>query len=345
MAGRDQDREAPQRRKAVNSEDVAERAGVSRSTVSRVFTPGARVAEATRQKVMRAAREVGYRHDPVPREGLDGPVVGLALGALDNPFYQTVLAEFLPLLQRRGLQVICHAAEDLESAEESIQILLARGAEAIIAASLGTNSTAIAACSERGVPLILFNREVEAPEVSSVQTDNVDGGRQIADFLVRGGHERLAFVNGLEGSSTNRDRLRGFAGRLAELGAPPPMQEYGEFTYESGREAAKRLMFSAEPPDAIFCANDIMAFGVLDCLRGDLGKRVPEDVSVVGFDDVPMAAWPAFNLTTVRQRRRTMVSATMERLEAHLKGGVGAAQRLVVEGRLIVRGSARLPRI
>jgi len=342
---RDQDKESPQRRKAVNSEDVAERAGVSRSTVSRVFTPGARVAEATRQKVMRAAREVGYRHDSAAREVVEGPVVGLALGALDNPFYHTVLAEFLSLLQRRGLQVICHAAEDLESADESIHVLLSRGVDAIIAASLGTNSTAIAACTERGVPLILFNREVEAPEVSSVQTDNFDGGRQIADFLIRGGHQKLAFINGLEGSSTNRDRLRGFTERLVELGAPPPVQEYGEYTYESGREAAKRLMFSAEPPDAIFCANDIMAFGVLDCLRGDLGKNVPEDVSVVGFDDVPMAAWPAFNLTTMRQRRRTMVNATMERLEAHLKGGADAAQRLVFEGRLIVRGSARLPRI
>lgn len=233
---------APRRRKSTNSADVAERAGVSRSTVSRVFTPGARVAEATRRKVILAAREVGYRSDPVPRESVSGPTVGLAMGALDNPFYHTVMAEFLSRFQRRGLRALCHAAQDLETAEDSIRTMLAQGVDAIIAASLGTSSTAIAACADAGVPLILFNREVEAEGVSSVQTANAEGGRAVADFLFRGGHQRMAFVNGLEGSSTNRDRLRGFAERLAELGAAPPAQEFGEYTYEGGREAAKRLM-------------------------------------------------------------------------------------------------------
>lgn len=83
---------------------------------------------------------------------------------------------------------------------------------------------------------------------------------------------------------------------------------------------------------------------MLDCLRGDLGRRIPEDVSVVGFDDVPMSAWPSFGLTTVRQRRTMMIEATMERLDAHLEGGADAARRIVIEGRLIVRESARLPR-
>jgi DNA-binding LacI/PurR family transcriptional regulator len=335
---------ARKRRKATSSEDVAARAGVSRSTVSRVFTPGARVAEETRRRVLRAAREVGYRADaPVP-ERAARQTVGLVMGALDNPFYNTVMTAFLSRLQRRDVQTLCYVAEDLETAEDCVSALLDNRVDAIIAAALGARSSAIAACADAGVPLILFNRAVEADGVSSVQTDNVAGGRTVADFLFRAGHRKFSFINGLDGSSTNRDRLRGFTEHLAACGATAPMQEYGEYTYEGGREAAKRLMCAAEPPDAIFCANDIMAFGVLDCLRGDLGLRTPQDVSVIGFDDVPMAAWPSFGLTTVRQRRTMMIEATMDRLEAHLAGAGDAARRIVIEGRLIVRSSARLPR-
>ncbi|WP_189799616.1 LacI family DNA-binding transcriptional regulator, partial [Tateyamaria sp. syn59] len=277
--------------KAPNSEDVARIAGVSRSTVSRVFTPGAKVAEATRERVISAAQEVGYGREPLPAiQGKTGSTyIGLVMGSLDNPFYHTVLTEFMERFQRRNIHSICHAARDLETAETSIRSMLDAGVDAIIAACLGTTSTAIEACRAANVPLILFNRSTEDRGVSSIQTDNVEGGRTVADFLVRGRHQRIAYVNGIEDSSTNRDRLQGLRDRLRELSAPPPIQEYGEYTYNGGREAAKRLMILAEPPDAIFCGNDIMALGVLDCLRNDLGKRVPEDVSVVGFDDIPMA--------------------------------------------------------
>lgn len=309
---------------------------------------GANVDAETRRRIVEAAQEVGYRVDDLPAvqriaEAAADGTIGLVMGDLDNPFYNTVLTLFLDALHERRLKALCRTAVTLESSEREVRTMLASGAEALIIASSGLQSAAIAACREAGVPVVLFNRDVPGADVASVQTDNRSGGRAVADLLALGGHRRLAFINGLAGASTNRDRRGGFLERLSELGLEPPLEEYGEYTYSGGREAAKRLMLSADRPDAIFCANDICAFGAMDGLRCDLGLSVPKDVSVVGFDDVPMAAWPSFDLTTVRQRRNLMVAEAMAILdEVRMRPGE-MGRKVTIEARLIVRGSARLP--
>lgn len=325
------------------SADVARLAGVSRSTVSRAFTAGTTVSAATREKVMEAAARLGYRHAALRPETAPVRTVGLVMGDLDNPFYQTVLAGFLAALHRRGLRVLCRAAAAPENTDEEVAAMLGQGVEAMIVASSGLRSAAIAACASAGVPVVLFNRSVDRSGAASVATDNRSGGRAVADLFALAGHRRIAFVNGLEGASTNRDRLAGFAERLEALGLGPPVQEFGEYTFEGGREAAKRLMMRAEPPDAIFVANDISAIGALEGLRRDLGVKVPEAVSVVGFDDIPMASWPSFDLTTVRQRRNRMIAETLDLLDGMLSGEAPGPRAVRVEARLILRGSARLP--
>lgn len=270
--------------------------------------------------------------------------MGLVMGSLDNPFYDTVLTAFLNRLHERGLRVMCRTAVSLELSESEVRTMVDFGVDAVVIASSGMRSAAIDACRDAGVPVVLFNRTVAGAQVSSVQTDNFGGALVVADLLARAGHRRMAFINGLEGASTNIDRRAGFEARLNELGVDPPLQEYGEYTYDGGREAVHRLMLSAEPPDAIFCANDICALGALDGLRSDLGLLVPRDVSVVGFDDIPMAAWPSFSLTTIRQRRNQMIDAAMAALDRILVDPAAPAQAVKVEGRLIMRGSARLPR-
>jgi len=335
---------------AATTARVAAAAGVSRSTVSRAFTSAAPVAPATKARILAAARAVGYSPPPAAvsavsaaRAQAGGATVGLLMGALRNPFHHTLMTAFLDRLGRRGLRVLAQAAEDAEAADAGARALLAQGADALIAASLSLGAAAVADYARAGAPLILVNRVAPHPDVASVQTDNLAGGRAAADFLAHGGHRRCAFIGGLESSSTNRDRLRGFCDRLAALNLPPPAVEGGEFSYEFGREAAKRLVLAPDRPEALFCANDVLAFGALDGLRCDLGLRVPQDVSVMGFDDVPMAAWPSFDLTTIRQRRALMVDATMARLDAALAGRLHPDPQVAIEGRLIVRGSARLP--
>lgn len=330
---------------------VAELAKVSLATVSRTFNPEASVNAATRERILEAALQVGYRVDEVaafspsaPAERSEGSgTIGLVMGDLDNPFYNSVLTLFLNELHQRGLRALCRTAVTLESSEREVRTMLRYGVEALVIASSGLQSTATTACRDAGVPVVLFNRDVPGAHVASVQTDNYTGGRALADMLALAGHQHMAFVNGLEGASTNDDRRRGFSERLAELGLDPPMQEYGEYSYAGGRDAAKRLMLSSRRPDAIFCANDICAIGAIDGLRFDLGLEVPHDVSIVGFDDIPMASWPSFNLTTIRQRRNQMVHETMAILDRFRADPQLTPEKVTVAGRLIVRGSARLP--
>ncbi|MDQ0317512.1 LacI family DNA-binding transcriptional regulator [Amorphus orientalis] len=336
------------KRTAPSALDVARIANVSRSTVSRTFTEGASIDPATRSLVLEAARSLGYRPRSAAASMVEEPVVGRTVGLvmanLDNPFYQAVLAGFLGELHQRGLRVMCRAAAALDGTEIEISSMLEQGVDAMIVAASGLRSGAIEACAAAGVPVVLFNRAVEGVDAFSVQTDNVAGARAIAELLVLGGHKRIAFINGLEGASTNRDRLAGLTQRLEELGLERPIQEWGEYTFEGGREAAKRLMMQTEPPDAIFAANDISALGALEGLRRDLSISVPEEVSVVGFDDIPMASWPSFNLTTVRQRRNKMIAAAMAMIDDIMAAKEAEKRTVIVDSRLILRGSARLAR-
>lgn len=325
---------------------MARLAGVSRSTVSRAFTAGASVAADTHDRVMAAARQLNYSPNPLARTLISGrsDTIGLVMGHPDNPFYHEVLNGFTTRFQRRDLRVMCHTAPDIESVEQGIRAMLRYEVDAVIVTASGVTSAAVRDGQDAGVPIVLFNRAIDDQTVSWVQTDNRLGGSEMATFLHRAGHRRTAYINGLENASTNRDRLAGFTDRLTELGLPAPIQEYGEYSYAGGREAVARLMLGPEPPDAIFCANDITAFGALDGLRHDLGLKVPLDVSVVGFDDVPMAAWPSFDLTTYRQRRNRMIDATVDILDELLADPTATPQRRMIPGSLIVRGSARFQR-
>jgi DNA-binding LacI/PurR family transcriptional regulator len=164
----------------------------------------------------------------------------------------------------------------------------------------------------------------------------------VAHFLWEGGHRRLAHIAGWEGSSTGRDRKRGFVDALESLGAVPVEVIDGMYDRDTAAAATRRLMARDDPPDAIFVGNDHMAFAVMDCLRFELGLSVPGDVSVVGYDDVPLAAWPAYHLTTVRQPVNRMVEATVETLLAQIEQPRRPAQKIEIDGPLILRGSARL---
>ena len=193
------------------------------------------------------------------------------------------------------------------------------------------------------MPVVLFNRNQDDDRLSAVTSDNVAGGRKLAEFLTRGGHKKIGYIAGWEGASTQRDREAGFQSGLADAGLELHTRECGEFRYEQAQVAARRMFGKSDWPDAVFVANDHMAFAVIDVLRSEFGMRIPDDVSIVGFDDVPLAAWPAFDLTTVRQRANQMVAETVRTLLASIEKKDLVPRRVAIEGPLIVRGSARKP--
>ena len=329
----------------VTSAEVAARAGVSQSAVSRVFTPGASASKQTAEKVRKAAEELGYRPNVLARAMVSGKsrIIGLVVAYLENHFYPEAVEKLSNALQERGYHLLVFmASQTAGDVTGVVEEILDYQVDGIIAASVAMSSELTERCHKAGVPIVLFNRSQDTEEVSSVASANVAGGRKVAEFLLAGGHRKIAYIAGWEGASTQRDRESGFVARLQEAGVALHARGVGNFQMQTAAEVT-RAMFAEDPPDAVFVANDHMAFAVMDVLRSELGLKVPEDVSVVAYDDVPTAAWPAYDLTTVRQPANRMVAETVALLLAEIDGEGVAPRKIEIDGPLIVRGSARMP--
>lgn len=327
----------------VTSLDVARRAGVSQSAVSRVYS-GASASAETARKVRQAAKELGYRPNPLARAMITGKskIIGLVVAYLDNQFYPLALERLSKVLQDRGYHILVFlAANSQDVIGKIVHELLDYQVDGIITASVGMSSDLTRHCADAGIPVVMFNRGQDGGGISSVTSANFDGGRRVADFLVAGGHQRIAHIAGWEGSSTGRDRQRGFVEGLAGHGMSPLAIIDGMYDRDTAIQATNDLMSRPDQPDAIFVGNDHMAFAVMDTLRAKWGVRIPDDVSVVGYDDVPLAAWPAYELTTVRQPLNRMVDATVDTLLAKIADSSLPAQKIEIDGPLILRGSAR----
>ena len=330
----------------VTSAEVAARAGVSQSAVSRVFTPGASASKATQEKVRKAAAELGYRPNVLARAMVSGKsrIIGLIVAYLENHFYPEALEKLSTALQARGYHVLVFMAGNTASnIDQVFEEILDYQVDGIIAASVSVSSDLAQRCRGAGVPIVFFNRTQEGHAYSAVTSDNHAGGRRVADFLVAGGHRRIAYVAGWEGASTQRDREAGFRAALSAAGHELYAREVGNFVLDQARAAARRMFDRDDRPDAVFVANDHMAFAVRDVLRAELGLRVPQDVSVVGYDDVPPAAWAAYDLTTVRQRANLMVEHTVDLLLGQIETPDAPVRAVAIEAPLILRGSSRIP--
>jgi DNA-binding LacI/PurR family transcriptional regulator len=329
----------------VTSDDVARLADVSQSAVSRALTPGASVSKKTRDKVLKAAAELGYRPNALARAMISGRsrLIAMLVAYLDNQFYPIVLEQLSRILQERGYQVLLFMT-DPGRQDEVVQRILQYQVEAIVMASATLSSTLARECTETGIPIVMFNRYVATSPASSVTSDNLEGGRLVGDFLVRGGHERIAFVAGAVDSSTNRDREAGFYKGLAQHGVAVFAHATGGYSFAGAARATRELLRRKMKPDAIFAANDHMAFSVMDVIRSEFGLRVPEDISVVGYDDVPEASWKGYDLTTVSQMHEDMVATTAHILIEQIENEVVRKRAVVLPANLIVRKSARLPR-
>ncbi len=334
----------PRKNRRVSSVDVAKRAGVSQAAVSRTFTPGASVSEETRNKVLAAAEDLGYHPNVIARSLIQQStkIIGIVMIRFQNPFYSIVLGKFTEKLGELGYRTMLLNTADSKGIDEALPMALQYQVDGIIITSATLSSTMAEGCVRSGTPVVLFNRYNSRGNVSAVFCDGVGGGRMVADALLDAGHGRLAFISGEEGSSTSRDREKGFRDRLRERGQDLSKRVNGkEYTYEAGFSAARELLETKKPPDAVFCANDLIAMGALDFARGQMGIKVPEELSIVGFDDIPMAAWPAYALTTVQQPVDWMVDATIERLMRAIESPVAEIVIKKVPGILVERHSAR----
>jgi DNA-binding LacI/PurR family transcriptional regulator len=336
--------------------DVARAAGVSQSAVSRAFTPGASVAAGTRAKILAAAKKLGYQPNLIARSLISGRsnLVGLGVGNLRNPFSAEALERFSIALEKVGLRLLLFPTVGTPTLGTEMHEVLHYRLDALILLSATLTSTLAAQCRQAQVPVVQFNRMATDPDVSSVTGNNEIGARTIAAFLHAGGHRRPAIITGADTtvstkgarleSPTSGLRERGFRSYFVERGLPPPISACGYFDHDGAMAAMRRLLSSSERPDAVFCVNDFMAIAALNVVRFEFGLEPGRDISIVGYDDAPPAAWPAFSLTTFAQPIDRMVARTIEIIE-QLRQDPQATTQAVVDGQLVVRSSARTPQV
>ncbi|MEC3948332.1 LacI family DNA-binding transcriptional regulator [Sphingobium sp. HWE2-09] len=329
----------------ITAHDVAREAGVSQSAVSRAFTPGASVAPDTRARIMEAAERLGYHPNLLARSLINGRshIVGVGVGDLSNPFFVETLQLLSHRLDQAGLRLLLFPAAGSGGSEPSINEILHYRLDALVLLSVGLSSGLAEECRKAQVPVVLYNRRTQEHVASSVIGDNDVGARTIAAHLLAGGHSRMAFIAGVAGSSTNAEREAAFFSYLAQQGATPPIREAGDFRIDAATAATRRLLSARDRPDAIFCANDNMAIAAINVARHEYGLDVGREISIVGYDDVPMAAWPAFSLTSYAQPAQHMVDETLRLIQA-LRDDPARHEDVVVEGGLVIRGSSRAVR-
>jgi DNA-binding LacI/PurR family transcriptional regulator len=323
------------------SYDVAQRAGVSQSAVSRCFRPGSSISDKTRARVLSAARELGYQPNAMA-SGLitkRSNLVAVVISNLTNLYYPEVLAELTRRLSDHGVRVLLFTLQ----AESDVDALLDqlwryRVDGAIIAARLAPEQ--LREFARRSVPVILYNRFGEGEAVSSVCCDSVGGERMLVERLVAAGHKSFAIIAGPTDSYVSQQRVQGAVDRLMELELEPSVVE-GAFDYESGRAGLRRLLGSGRSLDALICANDLMAIGAIDCARNEFGLEIPRDLSIVGFDGVAPAGWVSYQLSTVRQPVRRMTEAAVSMVLERIDDKTLSPEVRTFAGSLIEGSSAR----
>ncbi len=333
-------------RRAPTESDVAKLAGVSQSAVSRAFTPGASVAKATREKILHAAQSIGYQPNLLARSLATrrSNIIALAIGNLENPFYAMVVKELSEQLAETGRHILLFTTPKGDEADPALERALSYQVDALVMAASMASIELTMQCQKAGVPIVQINRETKLPGISTVWGENQRAGELVAAFLYKAGHKKYAFVAGTKNSSISQMRQNGFETYLKSAGIKKIKTVYGDYTFEAASIAARSLLSAKNPPDAIFCASDYMAFAVIDVATREFGLNVPKDISVIGVDNVPEAGHSAYDLTTFSQPAGSLVEEAINIIDKMIADPGRRAIRCEVAGELIVRGSAKEPK-
>lgn len=290
---------------------------------------------------MRAVRELDYQPNGLARAMKTSTtgIIGVVVARISNPLYPELLHILSGRLSALGNRMIVWDSEGSgeEAASEAIRQSIVDG---VIFTTATARSAALHEAIRAGAPAVLVNRTVDGLDCDQVSSDNLGGAARVAEYFVGAGRRRIALLGGDTEPSTIRDRERGFTEALHQLGYPldSALHTHGPISHESARSAMARLLQLADPPDAVFCVNDVMAFGALDAMV-ELKRRVPEDVWVVGFDDVDMASWLTLSLTTVRQPLEQLIDRGIELLQAQIRGVATRPERVCLPTELVIRGT------
>jgi DNA-binding LacI/PurR family transcriptional regulator len=332
----------PSEGRTPTSYDVAQLAGVSQSAVSRCFRPGGSLSIDKKKRIQKAAAQLGYQPNAIA-SGLitkRSNLVAVLISNLTNLYYPEVLAELSHRLDARGVRVLLFALQSESDVDATLDHIWRHRVDgAIVAARLSASQ--IRAFDRHRVPVVLYNRFAEGEPVASVCCDSIGGERTLVDRLVNAKHRSFGIIAGPADSFVGNQRVEGAVSRLREHGLVPQIVP-GAFDHDSGAAGLAALMKSGTRPDAVICANDLMALGAIDAARDEFKLSLPSDLSIVGFDGVGPAAWPSYQLTTIRQPVRRMTEAAVTMLMERVDTPTLPAEVRSFAGTLIEGSSARL---
>ena len=298
----------------VTLKDVAERAGVSRSAVSRSFTEGASVSAKTRAKVEKAANDLGYTPNALASSLTTGrtKLIGLIVNNFHNPLILEVFDLFTRGLQDRGLRPLLVNLSDATDPAASVKMLRQYSVDGVIVASSTLPSSFAESFQNAGLPVVhAFGRYAIAPDVHVVGIDNVACGRMAAEALVQRGYRRLAFLGGPRTATSTQDRVAGFLGALAPYPEIKVTTSYAtDYSFDAGRAEMQGLL-AETPAEAYFCGDDLLAVGALSAIE-EAGLSVPSDIGLIGLNDMEMARWQLIGLTTIHQPVAQIIEAAID---------------------------------
>lgn len=301
----------------VTANDVARLAGVSRSAVSRTYTPGASVAQDKRERILAVAEHLGYRPNSLAAglKNNSSNLVAIVTGNLSNHYDSAITANLVKRLSDIGKWAVVLGDTSGDINNHEILEVLTYPLDAMIVRAGSINEDTAEKCMKLNVPLILLGRSRPMAGVDCIGCDNTKGAHIAVSELLRTGRNKIGYIGGLKKFTSERERHEGFIKALSDAEMAPFALEWADFSFQGGYEVAMHIIQRTEKPDALFCCNDIMAIGALNAARNTLGIKVPDDLAIIGFDDIPMASWPCFDLTTIRNSISDSVDGIMDILE------------------------------
>ena len=306
---------------AVTLKDVAERAGVSRSAVSRTFTDGASVSARTRAKVEQAADELGYAPNALASSLTTGrtKLIGLIANNFHNPLILEVFDLFTRGLQDRGLRPLLVNLSGATDPAASVRMLRQYSVDGVIVASSTLPPSFAAAFRQAGLPVVhAFGRPAPAPDVPVVGIDNIACGRMAAEALIQRGYGRVAFLGGPQAATSTQDRAAGFLNALAaHPGITVTTSFATDYSFDAGRTEMQRLLTHSHA-QAYFCGDDLLAVGAMSAIE-EAGLSVPGDIGLIGLNDMEMSRWQNIGLTTIRQPVAEIIDAAIELVVATIE--------------------------
>jgi LacI family transcriptional regulator/LacI family repressor for deo operon, udp, cdd, tsx, nupC, and nupG len=327
----------------VTVKDVAELAGVSTATVSRVLNNHPQVADETRFKVLWAMEQLSYQPSRVARRLRmeASQILGLIISDIANPFFTSVVRgiEDVAYANQYSL-LLCNSDEDPVKEAMYVEVLQAERVAGIIISSIDENSTSCESLLRNGVPIVAMDRRLRPFDVDTVLVDNVKGAYQATSHLIHLGHRRIGLIGGPSRITTGRERREGYEKAVSEHGAEldQSLIKIGDFKQDSGYQRACELLEMDDPPTAIFTANNLMTLGALNAIH-EKGLNIPQDVAIVGFDDMPWATSLNPPLTAVAQPTYELGQVAAEMLLARIADRDHPIQEIKLETALIIRQS------